>query len=70
MSTTRSQKRKNFQQENSENVSDGFASPVVVGCYLLVVGWILVFRKTLERMLKKKWEMNLRVSIPPLDWLG
>ena len=31
MSTTRSQKRKNFQQENSENVSDGFASPVVVG---------------------------------------
>ena len=30
MSTTRSQKRKNFQQENSENVSDGFVSPVVV----------------------------------------
>ena len=29
-STTRSQKRKNFQQENSENVSDGFVSPVVV----------------------------------------
>ena len=29
MSTTRSQKRKNFQQENSENVSDGFVSPVV-----------------------------------------
>ena len=31
MSTTRSQKRKNTQQENSENVSDGFVSPVVVG---------------------------------------
>ena len=30
MSTTRSQKRKNIQQENSENVSDGFVSPVVV----------------------------------------
>ena len=30
MSTTRSQKRKNFQQENSDNVSDGFVSPVVV----------------------------------------
>ena len=30
MSTTRSQKRKNFQQENSENVSDGFVLPVVV----------------------------------------
>ena len=30
MSTTRSQKRKNFQQENSENVSDGFVSPVEV----------------------------------------
>ena len=30
MSTTRSQKRKNTQQENSENVSDGFVSPVVV----------------------------------------
>ena len=29
MSTTRSQKRKNFQQGNSENVSDGFVSPVV-----------------------------------------
>ena len=29
MSTTRSQKRKNIQQENSENVSDGFVSPVV-----------------------------------------
>ena len=29
MSTTRIQKRKNFQQENSENVSDGFVSPVV-----------------------------------------
>ena len=31
MSTTRSQKRKNFQQENSESVSDGFVSPVVLG---------------------------------------
>ena len=31
MSTTRSQKRKNTQQENSENVSDGFVSTVVVG---------------------------------------
>ena len=30
MSTTRSQKRKNIQQENSENVSDDFVSPVVV----------------------------------------
>ena len=30
MSTTGSQKRKNFQQENNENVSDGFVSPVVV----------------------------------------
>ena len=30
MSTTRSQKRKNIQQENSENVSDGFVLPVVV----------------------------------------
>ena len=29
MFTTRSQKRKNFQQENNENVSDGFVSPVV-----------------------------------------
>ena len=29
MSTTRSQKRKNTQQENSENVSEGFVSPVV-----------------------------------------
>ena len=29
MSTTRCQKRKNFQQENSENVGDGFVSPVV-----------------------------------------
>ena len=29
MSTTRSQKRKNFQQGNSENESDGFVSPVV-----------------------------------------
>ena len=29
MSTTRSQKRKNFQQENSENVSGIFVSPVV-----------------------------------------
>ena len=31
MSTTRSQKRKNTQQENSEIVSDGFVSPIVVG---------------------------------------
>ena len=31
MFTTGSQKRKNTQQENSENVSDGFVSPVVVG---------------------------------------
>ena len=31
MSTTRSQKRKNTQQENSEYVSDGFDSPVVIG---------------------------------------
>ena len=30
MSTTRSQKRKNIQQENSENVSEGFVSPVLV----------------------------------------
>ena len=30
MSTTRSQKKKNIQQENSENASDGFVSPVVV----------------------------------------
>ena len=30
MSTTRSQKRKNIQQENSKNVSDDFVSPVVV----------------------------------------
>ena len=30
MSTTRSQKRKNIQLENSENVSDGFVSPIVV----------------------------------------
>ena len=29
MSTTRSQKRKNIQQENSENISDSFVSPVV-----------------------------------------
>ena len=29
MSTTRSQKRKNCQQENSENLSDGFVSPIV-----------------------------------------
>ena len=29
MSTTQSQKRKNFQQEKSENVSDGFVSPIV-----------------------------------------
>ena len=28
MSTTRSQKRKNIQQENSENVSGDFVSPV------------------------------------------
>ena len=36
MSTTRSQKRKNIQQENSEIVSDGFVSPVVVEnpCFL------------------------------------
>ena len=35
MSTTRSQKRKNFQQENSENVSGSFLSPVVgeVSCF-------------------------------------
>ena len=31
MSTTRSHKRKNIQQENSENVSEGFVSPVIVG---------------------------------------
>ena len=30
MSTIRSEKRKNIQQEISENVSDGFVSPVVV----------------------------------------
>ena len=30
MSTTRSQKRKNIQQENNENVSEGFVSPVLV----------------------------------------
>ena len=30
MSTTRSQKRKTIQQENSENVSEGFVSPVLV----------------------------------------
>ena len=30
MSTTRSQKRKNVQQENSENVSEGFVAPVLV----------------------------------------
>ena len=30
MSTTRSQKRKNIQQENSENASEGFVSTVVV----------------------------------------
>ena len=29
MSTTRSQKRKNNQQENNESVSEGFISPVV-----------------------------------------
>ena len=29
MSTTRSQKRRNVQQENSENVSEGFVSPVL-----------------------------------------
>ena len=36
MSTTRSQKRTNIQQENSENVSDGFVSPVLVEnpCFL------------------------------------
>ena len=37
MSTTRSQKRKNIQQENSENVSDGFVSPVVVVVVVVVV---------------------------------
>ena len=31
ISTTRSQKRKNIQQEISENVSEGFVSPVIVG---------------------------------------
>ena len=31
MSTTRSQKRKNTQQENNENVSEGFVSPVIIG---------------------------------------
>ena len=30
MSTTRSQKRKNIQQENNETASGGFGSPVVV----------------------------------------
>ena len=30
MSTTRSQKRKNVQQEKSENVSEGFVSPLPV----------------------------------------
>ena len=36
MSTTRSQKRKNIQQENNENVSDGLVSPVIIGnsCHL------------------------------------
>ena len=31
MCTTRSQKRKNIQQENNENVSEGFVSPVIIG---------------------------------------
>ena len=31
MSTTRGQKRKNIQQENNENVRDGFVSPVIIG---------------------------------------
>ena len=31
MFTTRSQKRKNIQQENNENVSEGFVSPVTIG---------------------------------------
>ena len=30
MSTTRSQKRRNNQQENTESVSEGFVSPIVV----------------------------------------
>ena len=30
MSTTRSQKRRNTQQENSENVSEGFVSPILM----------------------------------------
>ena len=30
MSTTRSQKRRNIQQENSENVSEGFVSPILL----------------------------------------
>ena len=30
MSTTRSQKRRNDQQEGDRNVSDGFVSPIVV----------------------------------------
>ena len=30
MSTTRSQKRRNNQQETNESVSEGFVSPVVV----------------------------------------
>ena len=36
MSTTRSQKRKNNQQEVVENVSEGFVSPVIVenSCHL------------------------------------
>ena len=31
MSTTRSQRRNNFQQESAENVSEGLISPVLVG---------------------------------------
>ena len=30
MSTTRNQKRKNNQQESTENVSEGFVSPIMV----------------------------------------
>ena len=37
MSTTRSQKRKNNQQESSENVSEGFVSPIVVENSCLLV---------------------------------
>ena len=31
MSTTRSQKRRNIQEESTENVSEGLISPVLVG---------------------------------------